>query len=1381
MSGWSFTHASILSFRRILTTLFCFAILLGCSAAQDTSIPHLVKFTGGISGVPSGTASVVFALYKEQTGGAPLWQEVQTVTLDAAGHYTVLLGARSATGIPVDVFSSNEARWLGVQFQGQAEQARVLLVSVPYAIKASDAETLGGLPPSAFLRSDAQAAAQSGAYINTAAVTSAVKGAVAAISTSGTIAPGNIPMFSDTAGDLSASALYQSGLNVGVGTSAPATAFNVAGQNPTLRVDNYSNTVGDSPNFNFLSARGALGSPQASQSNDNLGQFAAAGYTGSAFPGSKVKVTFLATENWSPTANGTAMTFQTTKNGTTARTERMRIDNTGNVGIGTTTPTSPLTVAGAIQSTAGGFVFPDNSTQKTAAVSGVALSSPDNSVTVSGSAQAPTVAVNTQTIQKRVSSACPTGQAVASVNADGSVNCVAVTSVSGGGTNGPMFLALYGDGGELTDAGALGAAGTRLHTDQPLTVTDVTYTASDAGSGVCTPALVRLTNGTIYEDVAIPVPTASYNTADHAVVFPAGSDISLALTQAAYCGTNYTSLPPSSIWGSIRYRVANTGEATTCPPNLTLVNGSCVDTKSDAQNCGSAGNACGGARNTTATCSNGTCGVGECKPGYGDCDGNPVNGCEVNFTNNANNCGYCGDVCAVGPVTNGTGTGCSNSTCQVTCNPGWQQCYYGSTGCTVNTANDVNNCGACGNTCAAGQQCTNSTCTGGSSASSGTSVEIFVSPSAITMGSGHSQTFSAIVGNATSTAVTWSIQETAGGSYSAPGAYIAPSVPGTYHVVATSQADSRAKAVATVTVVNTAPLPPVFTSTPPLTAAENQQYTYTISTVDPAGGSVSYQLLATPGAGMTGNVVSWYPYNQRDLYDFTVVATTTSGGTASQSWTVVPAGTISGTRRYTYVAESGSTVTVPEDLTASSPSALEPNPDGTYTSLPGTGTADGRFTVDNVPAGNYMLQYGAYSHWTASSTVDLSYDALGRSDYVWPSGTPHLSTAMTGLATTQASDYIAIYAPNVNCLQYPSPPAGLTTWTSTVQWNCPLLDATKDNVYVTQLSNSQIGSYNVAIAKKFAGPLQVTMPDSTTTTLNVPLADLPQSSTIRLNIKGSAFAALHTSTNPAATSYYSDFWVMALPDAANRGVYGTSMQLVDFTTLPQLGVDADLGNVSYGNPFPNYTAFVAYNEMMNVSYLAPGATTSANYKCAIGTEDINFPTATKPLVPFVGPATSPQINGTSLFTAQTLNTVTPTLSWSAPSIGTATGYLVGIIRLSASGGSTVFGSGTYFYTNSNSLVIPAGTVLQGGTYMVLIRAYYEPGTDFPTAPYRYSLPMGFADLVSAAITISVNAPNPAPEIAASTAAVRIKNSAEPAPWMERAQPVDSGSRGHQPR
>ena len=59
----------------------------------------------------------------------------------------------------------------------------------------------------------------------------------------------------------------------------------------------------------------------------------------------------------------------------------------------------------------------------------------------------------------------------------------------------------------------------------------------------------------------------------------------------------------------------------------------------------------------------------------------------------------------------------------------------------------------------------------------------------------------AVVPAATGPAVTWSLQETNGGTITATGLYTAPSVPGTYHVVATSIADPSQTAAASVQVV----------------------------------------------------------------------------------------------------------------------------------------------------------------------------------------------------------------------------------------------------------------------------------------------------------------------------------------------------------------------------------------------------------------------------------------------------------------------------------------------------------------------------------------------------------------------------------------------------
>src|SRR5215469_15249560 len=125
------------------------------SSVVTAEVPRLIKFSGTLLDAQArplaGPVGVTFALYAQETGGATLWLETQNVKPDGNGNYTVLLGVNNANGVPAELFTSGEARWLGVQVEQQPEHERILLVSVPYALKAGDAETLGGLPASAFV------------------------------------------------------------------------------------------------------------------------------------------------------------------------------------------------------------------------------------------------------------------------------------------------------------------------------------------------------------------------------------------------------------------------------------------------------------------------------------------------------------------------------------------------------------------------------------------------------------------------------------------------------------------------------------------------------------------------------------------------------------------------------------------------------------------------------------------------------------------------------------------------------------------------------------------------------------------------------------------------------------------------------------------------------------------------------------------------------------------------------------------------------------------------------------------------------------------------------------------------------------------------------
>ena len=137
--------------KQMACVVLCLSGVGGVAAAQGP--PPLVPVSGILvddgEPVPTGPMSVILALYAEPAGGVPLWVEIQPITVDAEGRYDAVLGA--TTVLPIALFAAGEARWLGVQPEGRAEQPRVMLVSVPYALKAGDASTLGGRPAADYL------------------------------------------------------------------------------------------------------------------------------------------------------------------------------------------------------------------------------------------------------------------------------------------------------------------------------------------------------------------------------------------------------------------------------------------------------------------------------------------------------------------------------------------------------------------------------------------------------------------------------------------------------------------------------------------------------------------------------------------------------------------------------------------------------------------------------------------------------------------------------------------------------------------------------------------------------------------------------------------------------------------------------------------------------------------------------------------------------------------------------------------------------------------------------------------------------------------------------------------------------------------------------
>ncbi len=179
-----------------------------------------------------------------------------------------------------------------------------------------------------------------------------------------------------------------------------------------------------------------------------------------------------------------------------------------------------------------------------------------------------------------------------------------------------------------------------------------------------------------------------------------GCEISLD-TDGCHCGSCDNDCSRANVESTCINSTCNYGECDfgwdDCDFNKSS-NGCEHNVTSDFFNCGACGNVCQHPH-ISGECTNATCIYTTCDSGWGNCDSNITNGCELNITSDVNNCGACGNVCPAAP---NSATVCSSSSCSFVCDAGWSDCDGNSTnGCEINRTSDVNNCGTCGNVCPA--------------------------------------------------------------------------------------------------------------------------------------------------------------------------------------------------------------------------------------------------------------------------------------------------------------------------------------------------------------------------------------------------------------------------------------------------------------------------------------------------------------------------------------------------------------------------------------------------------------------------------------------------------------------------------------------------------
>lgn len=310
--------------RMLALSLVC-GLLFSATALAQTAAPpaqRVIRYNGAVAtgaAAPGLPTTIRFSVYDQEADGRLLWEEVQTVTLDASGHYSVLLGGTDGSGVPVSLLADGAARWLAADVAGRDAGPRVLLTAVPYAVSAataSDARGLAGRPATDYLLTpDARRRDAVAASGNTDSAADPVP-----LVNNGS--PGFIGKFFNTL-DLDTSAMFQSGSSIGLGTTAPFDTLHVrltnsAGSATGYAVQNLGSTSTSYSGMLFYDHTGTL--RQFQGYNNGTGEYRI--------------------NNISPTGS---------INFLIGGTSRFVVANSGNIGIGTATPTrARLEVVGSV-------------------------------------------------------------------------------------------------------------------------------------------------------------------------------------------------------------------------------------------------------------------------------------------------------------------------------------------------------------------------------------------------------------------------------------------------------------------------------------------------------------------------------------------------------------------------------------------------------------------------------------------------------------------------------------------------------------------------------------------------------------------------------------------------------------------------------------------------------------------------------------------------------------------------------------------------------------------------------------------------------------------------------------------------------------------------
>lgn len=327
---------------------------------------------------------VKFTIWDSVTAGTNFFTETHNpVSTNIYGLFTLKIGNVNTTDFPAIPWATGN-KYLEVEIDtvgGSAytSMGRIQMMSVPFALYAKTAgQVLSGITGATGATGSTGVTGITGATGSTGA-TGATGITGADLGTHWSLT-GNSVSFTDFIGTVANQdfVLKTNGLermrvlgggNIGLGTTSPDAEFEVVSTSNNLPHGiigtEYNSGAFADAHIWLRKAGGTENLPSAVNANDEIGSLKFRGFNGTAFStNDQTEITAVATETFTFANNGSYLKFMTTPNGSMNGFERMRIDQNGYIGIGTSgSPTSTLDVNGTITITGNNSTSELNRTQ----------------------------------------------------------------------------------------------------------------------------------------------------------------------------------------------------------------------------------------------------------------------------------------------------------------------------------------------------------------------------------------------------------------------------------------------------------------------------------------------------------------------------------------------------------------------------------------------------------------------------------------------------------------------------------------------------------------------------------------------------------------------------------------------------------------------------------------------------------------------------------------------------------------------------------------------------------------------------------------------------------------------------------------------------------